>query len=115
MRKQKPISIRVDGDVYDAIDKIVAREKSNRGRVLREAVDLRIRVAAGAELTREAIERVAIEAIARIRVAGQESLKGIVEATRQSDERNRKLIVDFIEAMQTRATSGVRLPPRPSR
>jgi len=117
MRKQRPISIRVDAAVYEAIEKIVAREKSNKGRVLREAVDLRIRLDAGAELTRKIIERAAIESIGRIQDAGKEALAEIIDASRRIDESNRQLIVDFIEALkETKPRSAVaKLPPLTAR
>lgn len=117
MRRQNGIHLRLDPTTMARVDALTKGEPSNRTRILREGVELRLSFEAHAEMLREAIENTAAESLNALRLEATLLMRGQAEATKTAQEELRRLMREFLEAMgegsvaETTKPAGVRKGP----
>lgn len=85
-----PTSIRLHPSEAAALDALAEREGGTRGQKIREAISLRLNVAATQSMIAEIV-----------RNETQLAMRELLTAAQASDATSRKLITDFLEALGT--------------
>lgn len=112
MRRQNGIHLRLDTDTMARVDALTKGEPSNRSRILREGVELRLSFESHAALMREVIETSAAEALAVLRQEAISLLRGVAEAAKANDELACQRMADFIEVIGSESPAKAEKPSK---
>lgn len=99
MRRQNGIHLRLDPATLARVDALTKGEPSNRSRILREGIDMRLSFESHAALMREVVETITAEAMLALRLEATSLLRGQVAASKAADELSCQRMADFIEVI----------------
>lgn len=109
MRRQNGIHLRLDPATMQRVEALAKGEPSNRSRILREGLDLRLSFESHAALMREVVETITAEAMATLRQEATSLLRGQVAASKAADELSCQRMADFIDVI------GAAAPAQPAK